>query len=121
MIAPNLRAEWRKDAEEGFISAHRFLRLLDDLADAEARAEAENERGGEARGVVHNVARTLGVDLTSAIQGGGLWSPPNMARAISAAEKLAAESGRMRALLGELGFCPKDGDSMPCETCGAGL
>lgn len=25
------------------------------------------------------------------------------------------------ALLNELGFCPTDGDAMPCMTCGAGL
>lgn len=31
------------------------------------------------------------------------------------------ERARMRAMLAELGFCPKDGDSMPCTTCGAGL
>lgn len=32
-----------------------------------------------------------------------------------------AEAERLTALLAVLGFCPKDGDSMPCFTCGAGL
>lgn len=37
------------------------------------------------------------------------------------AEKAEAEVERLTAMLGALGFCPKDGDSMPCLTCGAGL
>jgi hypothetical protein len=38
-----------------------------------------------------------------------------------AVEALEAEHARMRSILAELGFCPVDGDAMPCMTCGAGL
>lgn len=31
------------------------------------------------------------------------------------------EVQRLEQLLADLGFCPKDGDPMPCLTCGAGL
>lgn len=47
-----------------------------------------------------------------------------MSDAIEPADDLAAaqtEIRRLRNMLADLGFCPEDGDSMPCETCGAGL
>lgn len=28
---------------------------------------------------------------------------------------------RLRGIAAQAGFCPKDGESMPCMTCGAGL
>jgi hypothetical protein len=31
------------------------------------------------------------------------------------------EIKRLRQLIADLGFCPKDGESMPCFACGAGL
>jgi hypothetical protein len=31
------------------------------------------------------------------------------------------EVARLRTMLWALGFCPNDGESMPCMTCGAGL
>lgn len=31
------------------------------------------------------------------------------------------EVERLSSILLALGFCPKDGESMPCLTCGAGL
>jgi len=31
------------------------------------------------------------------------------------------EVERLTNMLNQLGFCPKDGESMPCMTCGAGL
>lgn len=34
---------------------------------------------------------------------------------------LERERDRLIAILAELGFCPKDGEPMPCMTCGAGL
>ena len=37
------------------------------------------------------------------------------------AEQAEAENKRMRIILAELGYCPNDGDTMPCMTCGAGL
>ena len=36
-------------------------------------------------------------------------------------EALLDEVERLSKMLLTLGFCPKDGDSMPCMTCGAGL
>lgn len=38
-----------------------------------------------------------------------------------AARNLLAERDRMSRILAELGFCPVDGEAMPCFTCGAGL
>jgi signal transduction histidine kinase len=37
------------------------------------------------------------------------------------AEAADAEVERLLGMLNTLGICPKDGESMPCMTCGAGL
>jgi hypothetical protein len=35
--------------------------------------------------------------------------------------QVTAENTRMRQILAGLGYCPVDGEPMPCMTCGAGL
>lgn len=44
--------------------------------------------------------------------------PPTQAHAVLA---VIEERDRMRDILNRLGFCPVDGEPMPCLTCGAGL
>lgn len=61
--------------------------LNDALEAVRAAVYAENARGGEARMVVFDVARILGVDLFRDVRGGDLWSPENMARVVTAAER----------------------------------
>lgn len=48
----------------------------------------ENNAGGEARTVVMDAARVLGVDLTSRQLGGQTWSFANMSRIVTAAAVL---------------------------------
>jgi hypothetical protein len=36
-------------------------------------------------------------------------------------DHLLDEVARLTKILNDLGFCSKDGESMPCMTCGAGL
>lgn len=36
-------------------------------------------------------------------------------------ETSSQEAERLQRMVSDLGFCPKDGEAMPCFTCGAGL
>jgi hypothetical protein len=62
--------------------------LLDSLETEAVRVlYAENDRGGQSRSVVSDVARALNVDLSEGIH--DRWSPENMARVVSAAKAVA--------------------------------
>lgn len=56
----------------------------------------ENDRGGEARRVVGQIRRDLGVEFR-----GNPWSVENMGKATTAVRELAAENACLRADLGE--------------------
>lgn len=78
-------------------------RVVDAVRDAVerqgARVLAENERGGEARAVVADVARLLGLDLSTnrPLAMSEMWSPANMARVTDAVRVLVDEQrGRVK-------------------------
>lgn len=56
----------------------------------------ENERGGEARGVVRQIGTTLGLALGIDPVGGEVWSPANMQRVVDAVRALKAEADQLR-------------------------
>ncbi|ATI18678.1 hypothetical protein SEA_AMETHYST_56 [Streptomyces phage Amethyst] len=55
----------------------------------------ENEVGGEARGVVGQIANVLGVNLSPPLDG-NVWSLANMTRVIREAERLVEENKSLR-------------------------
>jgi cytochrome c2 len=62
-------------------------------------AYAQNSKGGEARDVVGQIAKAAGVTLSSAFirpLGGDVWSPANMARALTGVQELVAENQALR-------------------------
>jgi hypothetical protein len=63
-----------------------------------ANAMRENDRGGEARSVVAEAARTLGVELSAEPVDGEIWSTGNMRRIVKAIESLQYELARHRGL-----------------------
>jgi hypothetical protein len=64
------------------------LRTVERLETAATKAVyEENERGGEARQVVANVARVLGVDIDEG--DGHRWDPDHMARVVDGAQRLS--------------------------------
>jgi hypothetical protein len=64
-----------------------------------ASAYAQNDKGGEARNVVAQIAKTAGVTLSSAFirpLDGDVWSPANMARVLKGVQDLVAENQSLR-------------------------
>ncbi|MFF3249695.1 hypothetical protein ACFYWP_01460 [Actinacidiphila glaucinigra] len=57
---------------------------------------AENDRGGEARGIVGMVAKLAGVQLGTNPLDGNIWSPRNMMRVVEAVQKLADANANLR-------------------------
>ncbi|AXH70261.1 hypothetical protein SEA_HAIZUM_57 [Streptomyces phage Haizum] len=55
----------------------------------------ENEVGGQARGVVGQIANVLGVNLSPPLDG-NIWSPANMQRVVDAARELATDYQALR-------------------------
>ncbi|MGP3750878.1 hypothetical protein [Streptomyces sp. IBSNAI001] len=66
------------------------------------RLNEENERGGEARQVVADVARTLGVVLADTGVGQLMWDPANMRRVVRAAQVLSDDRSHWEAEAGNL-------------------
>lgn len=54
----------------------------------------ENEVGGEARGIVGQIAKAVGVDLSPPLDG-NVWSPRNMARVLTAVHGLVDENKKL--------------------------
>jgi hypothetical protein len=62
-------------------------------------AYRQNDKGGEARNVVGQIAKAAGVTLSSAFirpLDGDVWSPANMARVLQGVQDLAAENQALR-------------------------
>lgn len=73
------------------ISPRGTIGALKNRADqAEARLDAENDKGGEARAVVSEIADIVGVDLSDEPRDGQRWSPANMQRVVDAVRKQIA-------------------------------
>lgn len=66
-------------------------------------AERQNFEGGEARGVVAEAGRLLGVELASYPLEGQVWSPKNMSRVVMAVRNLVGENRGLREKARRLG------------------
>ncbi|WP_367135859.1 hypothetical protein [Saccharothrix sp. HUAS TT1] len=66
----------------------------------------ENERGGEARGIVQAIGRLVGVDLGKDPLDGNVWSPANMRRVVTAVDALRRQNAQLRGLPPG-GFAPR--------------
>jgi hypothetical protein len=58
----------------------------------------ENDRGGEARGVIYDAAKLLDINLGDDIRDGDIWSVENMRRIITRIETLTYDNRRLKGL-----------------------
>ncbi|MCG8926616.1 hypothetical protein [Lentzea sp. CC55] len=75
------------------------------LAAVEHAVYDENERGGEARGLLMEIGRLVGVDLTRDQPDGQTWSPANMRRVVDGVDSLRRQNAQLRGLPPD-GFAP---------------
>ncbi|WNV90277.1 hypothetical protein [Umezawaea sp. Da 62-37] len=78
--------------------------LQNALRAVEAAVCAENERGGEARGLLLEIGRLVGVDIAKDPIG-GTWHPENMRRVLTAVDGLRRQNAQLRGLPPD-GFAP---------------